>query len=222
MINDEPMALLVVAPHHDDEVIGCGGSIAYLASHGHKVDVVYMTAGDIGIPGMDATQAISMRETEAKLACQRLGIRDAYFLRYPDRDLSYSLSKVKQIIQFLRMGGYSGVFFPHPDEQDYEHRVTHDIVGEAAWISMSPYFPDLGQPIRLKYMLLYEVWTPLSTYNIKFDISDYLDTKRESLSQYASQFNNDQACRIMGLNTYRAAMHGPSLKAVEVFKYYTR
>ncbi len=221
MLNANPMRILVVAPHHDDEVIGCGGSIAYLSKNGYQVDVAYMTAGDVGIPGSESAQAIAIRETEAQRACQILGVGEKFFLRYADRDLSYSLSTVKVIIRLIRNGSYSGVLFPHANEQDYEHRVTYEIVSEAAWLSTTPYFPELGEPIQLKYMLLYEVWTPLSTYNMKIDVSDYITLKSKALSQYTSQFTPDQADRIVGLNTYRAAMHGTDTKAIEVFKYYT-
>lgn len=222
MKSSTTLKILVVAPHHDDEVIGCGGSIAYLSGLGHHVDVAYMTAGDVGIPGIEKARAIDIREDEARRAGQKLGIQELFFLRYADRDLVYSLAAVKRVLTLLRKGCYTSVLFPHANEQDYEHRVTHAIVGQATWMAASPYFPELGNSIQqFEHILLYEVWTPLTTYHMKVDISNHLNLKLDALSQYRTQFTNDQAQRILGLNTYRAAMHSEDMKAIEVFQFYT-
>lgn len=216
------MNILVIAPHHDDEVIGCGGTIASVTRVGYQVDVMYMTAGDLGIPGVDRSKAIKKRESEAKCACKILGVRKPIFLHHPDREIVYSLALVKNIIKIVRNGSYDGLVFPHADEQDREHRVVHEIVGEASWMVSSKYFPELGKPLQLKTILMYEVWTPMQFFNFQVDISDTLNTKWEALAQYASQFTPEQANRVLGLNTYRAAMHGSARIAVEVFKYYSR
>lgn len=222
MLAIEPMNILVIAPHHDDEVIGCGGTIANVTRSGHHVDVLYMTAGDVGIPGMERNEAISLREAEARRACKVLGVRECFFLRHPDRELAYSLSNVKEIIRLLRSGRYESLVFPHPDEKDWEHRVVHDIAGEASWMASSRYFPELGESVHLKQILLYEVWTPMSSFNVQYDISETFNIKRDALSQYSSQFTTEQAERIIGLNSYRAAMHSSSKIAVEVFRYFSR
>lgn len=222
MLTAEPMKILVIAPHHDDEVIGCGGTIAGVTHAGYQVDVMYMTAGDVGIPGFGRSRAIKQRESESRCACKILGVRKPIFLRHPDREIVYSLALVKKVVKILRNGSYDGLVFPHEDEKDREHRVVHEIVGEASWIVSSKYFPELGKPLQLKTILMYEVWTPMQDFNIQFDISDTFNTKREALAQYASQFTPEQADRVLGLNTYRAAMHGSARIAVEVFKYYSR
>ena len=207
MINDEKMRFLVISPHHDDEVIGCGGTIADITSIGYQVDVLYMTAGDVGIPGIERSEAILKRESEALQACRILGVRKPIFLRHPDRELVYSLALVKEIIQILREGQYNGLVFPHRDEKDHDHRVIYEVAGEASWMVSSRYFPDLGDPVQLDTILLYEVWTPMHAFNIRSDISNTFEIKREALYQYESQFTPDQVNRVLGLNTYRAAMH---------------
>ena len=143
-------------------------------------------------------------------------------MRGKDRDISYSLEKVKGIVEIIRKGGYQGVLFPHGKEQDREHRIIHDIVGEATWLSASPYFPELGSPNHMEYTLMYEVWTPLTNYHMKIDISDFLEIKVAALRQHKSQISFKQAEKIIGLNLYRAAMHSSNAEAIEVFKYYTR
>lgn len=216
-------SVLIVAPHHDDEVIGCGGTIAFLSDSGCAIDVAYMTAGYSGIPHVtDQAKAIALREAEAYEVGRILGIRQQMFLRHPDRDLGYSLKQVHEIVKILRSGGYSGVCFPHEAEQDYEHRVVHQIVGEAVWLAASSYFPELGLPLVLQYVMMYEVWTPLQVINLKQDISQYVDLKINALAAYASQFTSAQAERIVGLNAYRAAMTNQTMRAAEVFRFHSR
>lgn len=212
--------ILVIAPHHDDEVIGCGGSIAYANKKGYLVDVVYMTSGYAGIPETtDINRAIEIREDEAKLAGKILGVYQQYFFRNPDRALVYSIDNIKQLIALIRSIGYSWLFFPHKEEKDHEHQVVYQIAKEAVWLSSKRYFPELGDPVNIKNILLYEVWSPLHHFNIKIDISDFLELKKQALLSYRSQFTERQVNGILGLNMYRSAMTGSDKKGLEVFKY---
>ncbi|MCS7273556.1 MAG: PIG-L family deacetylase [Fimbriimonadales bacterium] len=92
--------ILIIAPHPDDEVLGCGGLIATAAQQGIPVRVVYLTCGD----GFAAAAALvarkapqpreclvlgQLRQQEARHALQQLGLSPdaAVFLGYPDRGL---------------------------------------------------------------------------------------------------------------------------------------
>lgn len=219
----EPGAVLVVAPHHDDEVIGCGGTIAGWVRASVRVDVVYLTAGYAGLPHIaDEAEATALREAEAAAAAHILGISQMFFWRYPDRGLAYSPAIVQRLVRLLREGGYRGLLFPHAAEGDYEHRVAHHIAGEAAWLASSSYFPALGPPAELARILLYEVWTPIQQVNWKQDISAVLQLKIAALTAYRSQFTPQQAEQIVGLNCYRGAMSSHPLGGAEAFQFHTR
>ena len=218
-----PAAVLVVAPHHDDEVIGCGGTIAGWAQAGCQIDVVDLTAGYSGLPDVsDVDEATAMREAEAIQAARILGVQQTFFWRYPDRDLQYSPAIVQRLTRLLRQGNYRGLLFPHGAEGDYEHQVAHQIAGEAAWQATGPYFPALGAPVKLERLLLYEVWTPIQHVNWKQDISVVLEQKVAALTAYRSQFTPQQAEQIVGLNRYRGAMSGHPVVAMEAFQYHVR
>ncbi|GIV11150.1 MAG: hypothetical protein KatS3mg020_0641 [Fimbriimonadales bacterium] len=92
--------LLIIAPHPDDEVLGCGGLIATAATVGVPVRVVYLTNGD----GFTAAAALTARTTPEADECLQLGRlrqqeslnglqalglsrKDAVFLGYPDKGL---------------------------------------------------------------------------------------------------------------------------------------
>jgi LmbE family N-acetylglucosaminyl deacetylase len=92
--------ILVVAPHPDDEVLGCGGLIATAVRQGAMVRVVFLTSGDgypaaatllcRSTPKADDFLALGrMRMEEARRAAHALGLSDTdlVFLGYPDRRL---------------------------------------------------------------------------------------------------------------------------------------
>lgn len=92
--------LLIIAPHPDDEVLGCGGLIAEAVARGIPVKIIWLTTGD-GFPGAamlvsratpdaQAYQLLGKtRIQEAQHACQALGVprENLCFLGYPDRRL---------------------------------------------------------------------------------------------------------------------------------------
>lgn len=223
MTDPDLESVVVIAPHHDDEVIGCGGTIVDLAGRGHPVDVVYVTAGYCAQPGIsDREVATAISEAEARKAGRLLGVRQQIFLREPDRAISYSYDLLYAMIRILRKGVYAGVYFPHQDETDREHRVVYEVMNEAVWLAATAYLPELGEPVRLSRVQTYEVWTPFSSFHVQNDISPYIELKIEALSAYVSKLSRTMAEQIVGLNHYRGAMAGRPARAMEVFRIHAR
>ena len=201
---------LIVAPHHDDEVIGCGGTIGKLASAGHTLGVIYLTAGYSGLPNTeDREEAVRIRESEARCAGEALGVSDQFFLRRPDRELVYSFDLVAELVRIFRDWRTEGVYAPHPLEQDREHRVACSLTQEAVMLSSKDCFPELGKPIPpLRRFFLYEVWTPLQVVQHVEDISEFASRKVDALRCYASQFGAIEAEKLLGMNYYRPSLRG--------------
>src|SRR5512139_3535049 len=89
--------VLVLAPHPDDETLGCGGTIRLLIEARKQVKVVFLTSGDKADPGhlpagsgedVHLTDYARGREREAERALKVLGVSDYEFLRFPDRGLN--------------------------------------------------------------------------------------------------------------------------------------
>src|SRR5687767_1091969 len=81
--------LLVLAPHPDDEVIGCGGVLAQHAAERRRVHVVVASDGSAADPSqLDLDQYRKTREAETNAGLATLGLGEAEFLRFQDRDLS--------------------------------------------------------------------------------------------------------------------------------------
>src|SRR5262249_19026582 len=99
-INEFPdKSIVVLAPHMDDEVLGCGGILRGHVLAGAHVTVVYMTDGRRGKPELyqqnlskeDLTREedhlVLLRKEEAARAARIVGIQELLFLDYPDGNL---------------------------------------------------------------------------------------------------------------------------------------
>lgn len=78
--------LLLIVPHPDDEVFGCGGLFSKMAAHGKRVATLTLTRGGAGRSLGLCTQAElpARRELELRASLSALGVRDVYVWDYPD------------------------------------------------------------------------------------------------------------------------------------------
>lgn len=112
------MNILVISPHQDDEVIGCGGTIIKHHKKGDKIWVVYITAGWSGIPKIKSKiEAVGIREKEARNACKILGVEKTIFMREEDRNVSESGKIVQKLIKIIRKAKPNFIYAPHPEEK---------------------------------------------------------------------------------------------------------
>ena len=82
--------MIVIAPHPDDEVIGCGGTIRRHVRGGDPVSVIYLTRGENsrGYPWLSPAEKQAKRVVEARASCAVLGVSDSVFLDGADGKLS--------------------------------------------------------------------------------------------------------------------------------------
>jgi N-acetylglucosamine malate deacetylase 1 len=121
------------------------------------------------------------------------------FLRGPDwRCDAARESLATPLAQLLRDEAPDTVFAPHPADDHPDHRATLPIL--VAALADSGVRPDVQ---------LYEVWTPLATFDQVVDITPVFPEKLRALACHVSQlgwFRYDRA--IAGLNQYRGVMAG--------------
>jgi N-acetylglucosamine malate deacetylase 1 len=187
-------ALAVVAAHPDDEVLGCGGTIAKFASSGRAVHVLLLADGENAraAPGA-ATVSPTLtgaRADAAQAAGRILGCASVTLLDLPDNrlDTMALLDVTKQVEEFLRRHRPSTVFTHHSGDVNIDHRVAHDAVVVAC--RSQPDFP-------VREMLFFEVpssteWRPPSSAemfcpNWFVDISATLAIKQAALQAYAEE-----------------------------------
>jgi LmbE family N-acetylglucosaminyl deacetylase len=203
------MNVLVIAPHPDDEVIGCGGVIRLRVERGERVAVAFLTSGELGLKHLPRAKAWKIREAEARRAAKILGFKKLYFLHQPDwmlRDHAAAVSqRLKSVLKAERPGV---VYLPHQKDGHPDHKCTLPILRAAL-----KHCPNLKPEL-----FAYESWTPLAVHDVVVDISQTMPTKLHALRVHRSQLDEfDYVKAVMGLNQFRGALAG-KCRFAEVFQ----
>jgi LmbE family N-acetylglucosaminyl deacetylase len=204
--------VLVVAPHPDDEAIGCGGMICLHRQRGDPVTVVFLTSGEQGLNDVPPATVRSIREAEAQRATNVLGVDRTHFLRLPDLEvgdrIELGADALRAVIEADRP---DLIYLPHPEESHPDHAAALPLVRAArARLSSAEPLPELRA---------YEVWSPMTRHGWVEDISAVIEQKIRAVRCYPSQLHllrYDWAIR--GLNRYRGIMSAGSRYA-EAFQY---
>ncbi|WP_461116387.1 PIG-L deacetylase family protein [Spirosoma jeollabukense] len=132
---------LVIAPHPDDESLGCGGLIAQLRALDYVVHVVFVSDGSMSHPNSKtypAERLRDLREAEAGEALRILGVNDVdcTFLRYKDRQVPVHnqpgfLEAATAIATLIDRVKPSTIFVPWRRDPHPDHRASWQITQEA-------------------------------------------------------------------------------------------
>jgi N-acetylglucosamine malate deacetylase 1 len=126
------MKVLVVAAHPDDEVLGCGGTIAKHVQAGDEVHVLIMSIGvdsrDMAVEEIRAES--ESRKASAQQASKILGTDIMLIYEFPDNkmDTIPHLSIVKLIEIFIQQLSPELVYTHHAGDMNVDHRITHQAV----------------------------------------------------------------------------------------------
>lgn len=187
--------VLVLAPHPDDETLGCGGTVARLADAGRHVTVAVVTDGE-ATRGSAKSPAVTaaLRRDEATAAVRILGAAGPpRFLGLPDGSVAAHVDALAAAVRALvEEVAPEAVFLPwfldgHPD-----HRAVSDAVLAAA--------PDDLE------LWGYETHTALVP-NRLVDISSVVDRKRRAIEAHATAGQAFELDTALGLNRWRS-IHG--------------
>lgn len=211
--------VLVLAPHMDDETIGCGATLALHAQRGAAITVAFLTDGRYGASNLyslgtqerERTQRelTATRKMEARLALAHLGIRDVRFFDAEDGALASSRGAATKLAEVLDERRPQLVYLPSFLEEHADHRATTQVLLGA-----------LGEaPSEIRCMG-YEVWTPLFP-NCLVDVSATIELKKAALLEYKSQLGEaDYLHACIGLNAHRSIgllhSHGAYAEAFQV------
>lgn len=189
--------VLVLAPHPDDDIIGCGGTLYRYHLMGSEIAVVYMTDGRKGNNRHKEDDLIFIRQNEARSASRIIGIDRLIFLDNRDAGLAASPKTVTELSEILSDYKPEAVFLPFFMDNHCDHRATSQIFFLAA----------RSFPSCMCYS--YGIWTPLPTFNIMSDITTCLQTKILALQEHKSQLEDvDFTEAVKGISRYHSAMSG--------------
>ncbi len=202
--------ILVIAPHQDDEVLGCGGFIKKNIDDGNSVTILFITSGWSGIKNKKISQndKIKIREIEAKKAGKILGIKNFIFLRKEDRSIYTDKTLLSELVKVIQTIQPNIILSPHQNDSDFEHKIINKLTKEAAWLAKEGVLiSDLPPAQKLNRILFYEVWTPIVKPTLYVDITNQMNLKIEAMKQYESQLvQRNYIAIITGLNMFRGGI----------------
>lgn len=202
------MTIVVLAPHPDDEAIGCGGLLRLAADLGTRTVIAYLTSGQAGIPGCSAAEAARIREKEAEAAASVLGIARLVFLRARDAELAADGPAIApRLAALLGEEAPTDIYLPHPEDEHRDHRAVAPLLRHC--------LPAFLDPVLHGF----EIWSPLVWPEEVVDISAVIDAKLTAIRCHASQVGTlryDLAAE--GLAAYRGALAG-GCRYAEAFSF---
>jgi LmbE family N-acetylglucosaminyl deacetylase/GT2 family glycosyltransferase len=199
--------VLCLAPHPDDEILGCGGLLSQAATAGMQVHTVILTSGDQGLDPAQALQGNSRRE-ESKHAAVILGLPSPEFFDWPDRQMRYTPPLIHQLQDLLEQHQPHWVLLPALSEPHPDHQVTCLAASEA--LLRAQISPNT-------VAIFYESGAP-SNPNTLVDISAQAPNKWQALQAFVSQEQmHPYRAFSQAMATVRALGMGPTVLAAEAF-----
>lgn len=219
MTSDTPHKVLVLAAHPDDEVLGCGGTIA---RHTHRGDEVRIQLVADGETSRDQGPAPEQRHQAMKDAAALLNVSHAHCLGLMDNQLdAYPLLDLIKKVNTALDGYAPDIVYTHSHgDLNIDHRIVYQI-------AMTLFRPLPGS--RVKKILGFEVpsatgWMPPETFSPRYfvDITTYYSVKTDALHAYGKELAKAPHIRsfpgVEALNRYRGFSMG--VEYAEAFDVY--
>ncbi len=212
LMPENNLNVLVVAPHQDDETLGCGGSLAALAANGAKITTLFLTDGAQGDPlGYCGGDVVASRQEEARQAAKHLGVDDIRFAGFPDGQLDKKDPALLYLLACeLQRIDPDWVLGPSLEDAHRDHSAAAQALVDA--------MVQTGCRAR---MFAYESWTPLPG-NCIVDISEYWQVKQAAIRCYELPLRYvDYHAAADGLARYRGMQQEKGGERAEVLREYS-
>ncbi len=211
--------ILVIAPHPDDEILGCGGTMIKHIKAGDDVFVCIVTKG---VMPLFSPESVEKTRNEARLCHEYIGVKNTFYLDFPasmiETEYRYKVNAaIRSIIEEIKP---IEVFIPHWGDMQRDHQV----VAEACMVALRPKYNPRVRRIFSYETMSETAWNAPNVQNefipnVYIDISDTLNKKLSALKVYDSQLsyypNSRSIEAIEALAKYRGTtMH---LNAAEAF-----
>ncbi len=209
---------LVIAPHFDDDVLGCGGLIAQLTAAGTEVGVLFLTDGSGGVEEIaDRTAYSERRHGEATRALEILGVTDIEFADLPDGALEKHVQEAAEFVRRALVARSPDLLLAiSPLEISADHRAAFAATHSA--LSQLRGCTDLDAAVDGLRILLYEANHPAFP-DLLVDVSDEVDLVRRAIEAHTSQLElHNYREMTLGLRSLRTASLSPEVTAAEGFR----
>ena len=201
--------VLVLAPHQDDEAIGCGGALLLQKASGYPVKIAFIQSGiPSEITSEDERNWLrSTREKEAINAAKVGGFEDPVFLRLDTLSVATLRTVVDSIAKLIDDVKPDVIFSPFMLDPDNDHTIVN--------LALAIVIESIGIDCKI---FGYEVWSNCIA-NIGVAIDSVIEGKKEMLKCYESQNSStDYLHSTIGLNMFHSRVFGePGSRYVEKF-----
>lgn len=215
------MNVLVVAAHPDDEVLGCGATMAAHVRAGDRVDTLIMGHGVTSRGGTDDARAIRELKEAAGLANRLLGAASLTVHEFPDNmmDSVDKLDVIKTVEVLLSKRRPHVVYTHHRGDLNIDHRVIHDAVVTACrpmpGYTATLLFFEVPSNTEWQAPGIAQAFSP----NWFVDAGKTLEAKLRALEAYRSEMRPWPHARSLAAVEHLARWRGASvgLEAAEAF-----
>lgn len=185
---------LIIAPHADDESLGCGGLISLLRKYGQTVFILLLSDGTLSHPNSKEypeEKLRELRENELMEAAEKMGVaaENIIFCRFKDRSVPSENSEgfedaVKNISKMLSFIMPQSVFLPWRRDPHPDHKAAYQLLKAAETQGAKMY----EYPIWLQELgSAQDVPSAEEATPFRLDISSVLAKKQEAISAHRSQ-----------------------------------
>lgn len=189
-----PRRVLVLAPHPDDEAVGCGGYLAGLAAKGAEITVVFVTDGGRGPDGKRDEKLAERRRLESRKAAALIGIRQTLHWGLADGELESRSLSAAELERLVEESGTELILVPHVQESHPDHTAVAQLPARLA--------RGIADSV---IVMTYEVWTPLEPMCV-VNVTSTMEAKLRAIQAYESQCRRyNLGLLVTGLGQYRAA-----------------
>lgn len=184
--------ILIVAAHPDDEILGCGGTVARLITAGYTAYTLILGEG---ITSRYNDQTSSPKEKKELLSLKNniekankiIGIKDTFVFDFPDNSFDkVPLLEIVKVIEKIKNEIKPEIIFTHfKDDLNVDHKITYN----AVITSTRPLPEETVKEIYSFEVLSSTEWNFPTTFSpdIFYDISETIDLKIKAMESYKSE-----------------------------------
>ena len=207
--------VLIVVAHPDDEVLGCGGTIAKLVDQNCRVKVIFLSDGESSRLNKKSLKKNNYRRNCAIKAMKVLGVKDYIFDDFPDNEFDKIslLTITKKIESEVKRFNPDTIFTHHNGDLNIDHQITSKAVLTACR-------PKIKNNVKL--ILFFEIlssteWNVVSKKNLfnpnwYEDITKYIKIKIRAIKCYKSELRKSPHSRsietLKALSIFRGSSSG--------------
>ena len=212
--HDGPKTLMAIMAHPDDIDFTSAGSIAKWCAEGWTVYYVLATSGDKGTHDDYTRQELAaLREQEQRDAAAVLGVKDVFFLGYPDGDVEPTHELRGQLVHLLRKYEVDAVLTWDGFRPSFNHK-DHRNIGIAARDAVFPavrdhlyYADDAAQGLAARQVNeLLLAGAQDADYFV--DITDYVEQKVDAVLCHRTQVSTQDREEMLKNHRERARRQG--------------